>query len=300
MPAARILTPDAPRGCGGSHGRQRRNEVRRRAKGVAAGRCRAGRTHHVGQRRPDAGRCTGHPPRRSAGAGVADAEQAWNDARNAIAKYLAKALLGVLTDIPGASDLIGDVGKLKREGVHGALDVGPVHLEVSSATLVLQPPELANGVIPEPIVVGPFRVGAVSATLVSPFGAGKGVPGGGSIVELPNAAGGDRGYGGLLQLPLGPVKVSASAILCRSTRPRRFWPSWASPSLPPVQLVVRLLAGPGRRHRRRQPPRRGGGDAGGVRTGSAGNVLFSTTPPADRRTCSARPTPCFPRRPAAI
>ncbi len=100
----------------------------------------------------------------------ADAEQAWNDARNAIAKYLAKALLGVLTDIPGASDLIGDVGKLQREGVHGALDVGPVHLEVSSATLVLQPPELANGVIPEPIVVGPFRVGAVSATLVSPFG----------------------------------------------------------------------------------------------------------------------------------
>jgi hypothetical protein len=228
-----------------------------------------------------------------------EAEARWTAARDALAKYLAKALLGVLTDIPGVSELIADVGKLQREGVHGSLDVGPVHLEISSATLVLQPPKLTTNVIPKAIVVGPFRVGAVSATLVSPFGGGKGVPGGGSIVELPKTAEDDGGYGGTLLLPLGPVKVSASAILSSINKAPSFLAILGVTFTPPIQLSFGFSLD------------RVGGIVGvnrradvealraGVRTGSAGDVLFSTAPPAKPAQLLGQANSLFPAQPGS-
>src|SRR5450755_3324663 len=82
----------------------------------------------------------------------------WQAARDAIADHLADVLLGVLSKVPGLADLAADHEKLATEGIHGSLDLGPVHLEVSSATLVLQPPILVGNVRPEPVAVGPFQV----------------------------------------------------------------------------------------------------------------------------------------------
>src|SRR5215217_2944784 len=62
----------------------------------------------------------------------------WESARDEIADHLAAVLLGALADVPGLAELVADVGSLQREGVHGSADIGPVHLEVSSATLVVQ------------------------------------------------------------------------------------------------------------------------------------------------------------------
>src|SRR5213079_789053 len=99
-------------------------------------------------------------------------------------------------------DLASDVGRIGREGIHGGFDLGPVHLEVSSALLVVQPPG------PTPAAaIGPLQVGAIAATMSSPFG-GKGLPGGGSLLRMP-----DGSFGGTLELPLGAVQVSASAIV---------------------------------------------------------------------------------------
>src|SRR6185503_8184257 len=139
------------------------------------------------------------------------AQTDWVNARDAIAGSLAKALLGALAGIPGLAQLTADLTALQTEGVHGAFDLGPVHFEVGSTTLVLAPPILLGGVTKDPIEVGPYAVGSIAASMVSPFGGGAGMPGGGSVVRLPG--GPDAGYGGTLQLPLGPVQVSATAVL---------------------------------------------------------------------------------------
>jgi hypothetical protein len=198
----------------------------------------------------------------------------WQAARDAIADHLADVLLGVLSKVPGLADLAADHEKLATEGIHGSLDLGPVHLEVSSATLVLQPPILVGNVRPEPVAVGPFQVGEIAASMSSPFGGG--LPGGGSIVRLP----GDGGYGGTLELPLGPVQVSAAAVLAMIDGQPSFLAVLGVTFLPPIELSfgfsldrVGGIVG---------VDRRADGDAlrAAVRTGIAGDVLFAARPPA--------------------
>jgi hypothetical protein len=205
----------------------------------------------------------------------------WEGARDAIADHLAAVLLGALADVPGLAELVADVGSLQREGVHGSADIGPVHLEVSSGTLVVQPPTLAGGVIPDPVPIGPFSVGEIAATLVSPFGGGTAVPGGGSIVRLPPGPdGGDRGYGGTLELPLGPVQVTAAAVLAMIDGQPCFLAILGATFTPPIQLSfgfsldrVGGIVGVNRR---------ADTDAlrAAVRTGTSGDVLFAASPPS--------------------
>ena len=56
-----------------------------------------------------------------------EARARWEAARAAVADHLADVLLGALSDIPGLAELVADGQALQREGVHGSLDVGPVH-----------------------------------------------------------------------------------------------------------------------------------------------------------------------------
>ena len=112
------------------------------------------------------------------------AKNQWDTARDAFGTKLAKALLGPLAAMPGLAELASDVGKLGTEGIHGGIDLGPVHLEVASALLVIAPPKFAGATGPSPaIAIGPFQVGEIAATLSSPFGGGKGLPGGGSLLR---------------------------------------------------------------------------------------------------------------------
>ena len=198
----------------------------------------------------------------------------WEQARDAVAAHLAAVLLGALADVPGLAELAADVQSVQREGIHGSLDLGPVHLEVDSATLVVQPPRLVGGVVADPIPVGPFAVGQIAATLAAPGGASA--PGGGSVLRLPS---GDA-FGGTLELPLGPVQVSAAAVLASVGGQPSFLAVLGITFLPPVQLSfgfsldrVGGIVGVNRRVDT---------DAlrAAVRTGVAGDVLFAARPPA--------------------
>lgn len=202
----------------------------------------------------------------------ADAVAGWRSARSAVQARLPQALLGSLADVPGLSELVADVDNLWSHGVRGEVDIGPVHLSVAGATLVVQPPGPA---LPDtPLDVGPFRVGQIAAELQSPFGSG--MPGGGSIVELPL----DRGYGGTLELPFGVVQVSAAAVLAADGGEPSFLAILGVTFTPPIQLSFGFSLD------------RVGGIVGvnrradvealrsAVRTGTAGDVLFATRPPA--------------------
>src|SRR5262245_6531426 len=109
------------------------------------------------------------------------AQSAWETTRDAFGAKLAEALMGPLAAIPGLAELVADLGKLTTEGIHGGLDLGPVHLEVASSVLVIQPPGFSDvGGTPPTIAIGPYQVGSIAASMSSPFGGGKGLPGGGS------------------------------------------------------------------------------------------------------------------------
>jgi hypothetical protein len=202
-----------------------------------------------------------------------EARTRWEAAREAISGRLVAVLLGVLAEVPLLADLANDLGAVQREGIHRSLDLGPVHLEISSATLVLQPPQLAGGVIPDPIPVGPFAVGEISASMDSPFGGA--LPGGGSLVRLPGG-----GYGGTLELPLGPAQVSATAVIAMIDGQPSFLAILGITFLPPIQLSFGFSLD------------RVGGIVGvnrrvdtealraAVRTGAGGDVLFAARPPA--------------------
>ena len=218
------------------------------------------------------------------------AAAAWDQARHDIEGYLADVLLGALADVPGLAELAADAGKLSTEGIHGSLDLGPVHLEVASATLVVQPPRFVDGTLPSPLAVGPFQVGEIAASLSSPLGGG--LPGGGSVVRLPGAG----GYGGTLQLPLGPVQVSAAAVLSVLDSQPSFLAILGITFLPPIQLSfgfsldrVGGIVGVNRR---------ADTDAlrAAVRTGAAGDVLFAVRPPTSPLALVTAADQLFPRR----
>lgn len=200
----------------------------------------------------------------------------WDAARDAFAATLARALLGPLAAVPGLAELAADVGKLGREGIHGAIDLGPVRLQVASALLVIQPPQFSGAAGPSPAAtIGPYAVGEISAAMSSPFGGGKGLPGGGSLLRLPD----DKGYGGTLELPLGPVQISAAAAISSREGQPSLLAIMGATFVPPIQLSfgfsldrVGGIVGINRR-----------ADAealrAAVRTGTAGDVLFAARPP---------------------
>jgi hypothetical protein len=142
----------------------------------------------------------------------------------------------------------------------------------------VQPPGLVDGLVADPVLVGPFAIGEIAASIAPPFGggSGKGLPGGGSIVRLP----GNGGYGGTLQLPLGPAQVSAAAVLSMRDGSPSFLAVLGITFLPPVQLSFGFSLD------------RVGGIIGldrtadtealraAVRTGAAGDVLFAARPPS--------------------
>lgn len=202
------------------------------------------------------------------GADVVNAANLWRTRLEGIAAHLPEHLLGFLAALPGLSELVSNLDDLVHQGIHGELDLGPVHLSVASSTLVVQPP----GGLP-PIPVGPFQVGQIAVSMDSPFGGA--LPGGGSIVRLPDPG----GYGGTLELPLGPVQVSATAVLAMVHGEPSFLAILGVTFLPPIQLSfgfsldrVGGIVGVNRR---------ADTDAlrDAVRTGVAGDVLFAVRPP---------------------
>jgi hypothetical protein len=222
-------------------------------------------------------------------AAVAAAQAVWINRLKAIQAQLPGFLLGILAEVPGLASLAADLDDIVAAGVHGEFDMGPVHLAVASATLVVQPPTVA-GTLPAPIPIGPFRIGEIAASMTSPFGAG--LPGGGSIVRLPD----DAGYGGTLELPLGAVQVSAAAVLAMLDGQPSFLAILGVTFLPPIQLSfgfsldrVGGIVGVNRR---------ADIDAlrAAVRTGTAGDVLFATHPPASPLALVAAADRLFPAR----
>ncbi|KAI3591730.1 hypothetical protein D9X30_3255 [Cupriavidus sp. U2] len=133
---------------------------------------------------------------------------AWETARNQLTSELRQYLLEGLPDIPGLSDLAGSLEWNSPQGMSGTLPLGPLTLTFASSSLVLQP-KLPDGTILPPLTVGPFQPSGIAASLASPFGGS--MPGGGSIVRLAPGP----GFGGTLNIPLGAVAVSASAVLER-------------------------------------------------------------------------------------
>jgi hypothetical protein len=202
------------------------------------------------------------------------AKTSWDTALQAFGRKLADALLGPLGSIPGLADLVADPAKLVTEGIQGGVDLGPVRLDVGSSVLVILPPQFAGGGgSTEPIAIGPYGVGQVGAMLASPFGGG--MPGGGSLVRLS-----DGSYGGTLELPLGPVQVTAAAVVAIIDGEPSFLAIIGAAFLPPIQLSfgfsldrVGGIVGVNRRMNT---------DAlrEAQRTGAAGDVLFAIRPPA--------------------
>ncbi len=199
----------------------------------------------------------------------------WNDKRDAFGATLASALAGPLAKIPGFAELLADVANIGREGIHGGLDLGPVHLELASSLLVIQPPALSDNAAPPTAAIGPFRLDQIAASMSSPFGGGKGLPGGGALGRV-----GD-GFGGTLELPLGPVQVSAMAVVATKDGQPSLLAILGAQFIPPIQLSfgfsldrVGGIVGVNRRT---------DSDAlrGAVRTGAAGDVLFAVRPPAN-------------------
>jgi hypothetical protein len=197
----------------------------------------------------------------------------WSTARAAIADQLPSVLLGPLAEASAIAGLVSDVGRVAVEGVHGAADLGPVRLEIASATLVIQPPLLAGNVTREPIVIGPFRIGEIGASLATPLGSG--MPGGGAIVRLP----GEEGFGGTLELPLGPVQIAAAAVLGMREGQASFLAIMGVTFVPPIQLSfgfsldrVGGIVGVNRRSDTEAL-------RAAVRSGVAGDVLFAVRPP---------------------
>lgn len=203
------------------------------------------------------------------------AKAGWDTARDAFGTKLPQALLGPLAQIPGLAELAANLGTVSLEGIHGGVDLGPVRLEVASSVLVIDPPTFSPPGPAAPVVIGPYGVRQVSASLQSPLGGG-GVPGGGSLVRLPQ----NRGFGGTLELPLGPVQVSVTAVVAVIGGEPSFLAVLGAQFLPPIQLSfgfsldrVGGIVGVNRR-----------ADTEALRAaqraGTAGDVLFAIRPPA--------------------
>lgn len=193
----------------------------------------------------------------------------WQAARDQLTGYLSAYLLDGLPAIPGLDQLAKAVGWDAIEGLSGELELGPLKLKLASAALLATP-----AVATTPLVVGPFQPLGIEAEIASPIGGG--LPGGGSILRLPAGA----GFGGTLNIPLGPVSVDATAILERGADGTpSFFAIMGVSFTPPIQLSfgfsldrVGGLVGVNRR-----VDTNALGLA--IRTGEAGDTLFAIDPP---------------------
>ncbi|SDD53277.1 hypothetical protein SAMN05216345_110179 [Cupriavidus sp. YR651] len=212
-----------------------------------------------------------NPPSAAAWSAATDA---WETARNKLTGQLRQYLLDGLPDIPGLGDLAGSLGWDSPEGLHGDVSLGPLRLSFSSSSLVLQP-RLPDGTVLPALTVGPYQPSGIGASLTSPLGGG--LPGGGSIVRLADAP----GFGGTLNVPLGALSISASAVLERLPDGVPSFMAVMGVSFnPPIQLSFGFSLD------------RVGGLIGvhrtaatdaltiAVRTGAAADALFATRPPA--------------------
>jgi hypothetical protein len=198
----------------------------------------------------------------------------WIAARNDLKTELRSYLLQGLPNIPGLDALAAATGWDSPEGLHGELDLGPLHLALASASLRVQPPPVGGQAL-DAILVGPYQPLGITASIASPFG-GDALPGGGSIFRLPDKP----GFAGLLHIPLGAVSADASAVL---ERMQDGTPSFLAvlgiTFTTPIQLSFGFSLD------------RVGGIVGvhrtfdtdalarAVRTGAAGNALFAASPP---------------------
>jgi len=207
-------------------------------------------------------------------------DAAWTDWENVRTSIDLRAYLTAgLPDLPGLLALVGRVSWTDQfelaEGLHGSIPIGPVTLTLASGSLIAPP----SGVDPgDARVVAPYEPDRVAASLASPFGGGDGgVPGGGSLIRLPQNA----GFGGTLNLPLGPAQVDASAILEHAADGAvTFLAVMGVEFTPPIQLSFGFSLD------------RVGGIVGvnrtidtqaladAVRTGKAGDALFAVRPPS--------------------
>lgn len=225
----------------------------------------------------------------------ANAQSAWESARDAFGAKLTEALLGPLAAFPGLADLAANLGELQTEGIHGGLDLGPVHLEVASSVLVIQPPAFSDvGGTPAPVTIGPYQIGQIAASMSSPFGGGQGLPGGGSLLRLP----GGGGYGGTLELPLGPVQVSAAAVIALIDGRPSLLAILGAQFIPPIQLSFGFsldrVGGVLGVNRRADSERL----RAAVRTGIAGDVLFAVRPPPSPLALVTAADQLFPTQPS--
>lgn len=199
----------------------------------------------------------------------------WIAARATLDQYLGDYLLDGLPAIPGLDALAEAVGWDSAEGLNGSLPLGPLKLTLSSSSLTIQP-TLPGGIVAPALTVGPYQPSGISASLASPFGSG--MPGGGSVVRLLDGA----GFAGALNIPLGPVTIEATAIL---ERMQNGTPSFLAVMgigfTPPIQLSFGFSLD------------RVGGLVGinrtadsdalalALRSGTAGDTLFASSPPAN-------------------
>ncbi len=223
-----------------------------------------------------------------------DAVAGWDAARSAVLTALGRATLGQLAAIPGLKEKIGDADELARTGLKLDVDIGPVHLAISTAVLYVDPPDIPGVDLP-PVAIGPFRVGAVEAAIVG-TGGGSPTAGGGSIVRLPKTGGVEKGWGGRLSIPVPPVLVTASAILDVDRSDPSFLAVLGVQFLPPIQLsfgfsldrvggIVGVNRGMSTDHL-----------TAAVRTGAGGDALFQARPPSDPASFAVALDSMFPRR----
>ncbi len=218
------------------------------------------------------------------------AKAQWDAARDSFGGTLTSALLGPLAAVPGIADLSSNIGRIGEEGIHGGIDLGPIHLEISSALLVVQPPTFSDVPgTPDAVTIGPFQIGAIDASMSSPFG-GDSLPGGGTLMRLA-----DGGYAGALQLPLGVVQVNAIAALASIDGQPSILVIMGIEFLPPIQLsfgfsLDRVGGIVGINRRANTDALR---DA--TRTGTAGDVLFAVSPPASPFALLTAADQLFPR-----
>lgn len=239
-------------------------------------------------------------------------QSAWDSAvrtfeerRTALLGHLATATLGPLADLPVVRDALGEAQVLARTGLRLDVQLGPVAVAARSAVFYVAPPTLPGGVTLPAVPLGPFAVGSVSASVAAPGGGsaapggGSAGPGGGSLVRLTGPGGRDDGWGGTLSVPVPPVLVTATAVLSGHSGEPSFLALLGLQFVPPIQLSfgfsldrVGGLVGVNRRLDT---------DAlrAAVRTGAAGDALFSVRPPKDPAALAGTVDGLFPRSPGS-
>ena len=180
-----------------------------------------------------------------------------------------------LAVMPGLAELASNLDTLASEGIHGGVDLGPVHLEVASSVLVIAPPTFPAGPA-DPVVDRSVRRRPDRRVATVAARRRQRLPGGGSLVRLPRQR--VRRHAGTAARPRAGLRDGGRC----GDRWRAVVPRHHGRGVPAADsTVVRLLARSRRRPRRRQPSRRHGGAAFGAAHRNGGRRLFAIRPPAN-------------------